>query len=53
MAVTGRYLLDLRRNEACKARVVKQGFKENKITADGDGFNYYSHVVKLYKHEDS
>ena len=26
----------------------KQGFKENRITADGDGFNYYSHVVKLY-----
>ena len=48
MAVTGRYLLDLRRNEARKTRGVKQGFKENKITADGDGLNYYSHVVKLY-----
>ena len=48
MAVTGRCLLDLRRNEAYKTRGVKQGFKENKITADGDGFNYYSHVVKLY-----
>ena len=53
MAVTGRYLLDVRCNEAYKTRGVKQGFKENKITADGDGFNYYSHVVKLYKHEDS
>ena len=27
MAVTGRYLLDLRRNEAYKTRGVKQGFK--------------------------
>ena len=46
MAVTGRYLLDLRRNEAYKTRGVKQGFKENKITAesDGDGFNYYSQL---------
>ena len=48
MAVTGRYLLDLHRNEAYKTCGVKQGFKENKITANGDGFNYYSHVVKLY-----
>ena len=29
MAVTGRYLLDLRRNETYKTRGVKQGFKEN------------------------
>ena len=48
MAVTGRYLLDLRHNAAYKTHGVKQGFKENKITADSDGFNYDSHVVKLY-----
>ena len=48
MAIAGRHVFDLRRNEAYKTRGVKQGFKENKITADGDGFNYYSHVVQLY-----
>ena len=47
-AITGRYLLDIRRNSMYKARGVKQGFKEDKATADGPGFNYYSHVAKLY-----
>lgn len=47
-AVTGRYLLDYRRSGEYKTRGVKQGFKEDKTTADGIGFNYYSHVVKLY-----
>ena len=48
LAVTGRYLLDVKRTGKYKTRGVKQGFKEDKLTADGYGFNYYSHVVKLY-----
>ena len=47
-AITGRFLLDIRRNSAYKARGVNHGFKEDKVAADGIGFNYYSHVVKLY-----
>ena len=31
MAVTGRYLFDLRRNEAYKIRGVKQGFKDSRL----------------------
>jgi hypothetical protein len=47
-AVTGRYLLDIRRSGMWKVRGVKQGFKEDKLTADGKNFVYYSHVAKLY-----
>ena len=46
-AVSCRVLLDIKRNGIVKARAVKQGFKEDKATADGQGFNYYSHVAKL------
>ena len=46
-AISGRFLLDLRRNQQLKARGVKQGFKEDKATADGLGFNYSAHVTKL------
>ena len=48
LAVTGRYLLDVRRNGMYKARGVKHGFKEDKSTADGPGFVYYTHLAKLY-----
>ena len=48
MAITGRYLVDVCRNEVYTTRGVKQGFEQNNIAADGDGFNYYSHVVNLY-----
>ena len=48
LAIPGRYLLDIRRNGMWKARGVKQGFREDKNTADGPGFVYYSHVAKLY-----
>ena len=34
-------------NDGVKARGVKQGFKENLLEADGEDFNYYSHVAKL------
>jgi hypothetical protein len=47
-AISGRFLLDIRRSGMYKARGVKQGFKEDKLMADGEGFNYYSSVVKLY-----
>jgi len=47
-AVSGRYLLDVKRSGKYKARGVKHGFKEDKATADGEGFDYYSHVVKFY-----
>ena len=46
-AVSGRYILDLKRVGAWKARGVKQSFKEDKLTADGPGFVYYAHVAKL------
>ena len=46
-AISGRYLLDVKRNGTWKARGVKQGFKEDKATADGPGFQYYSHVAKF------
>jgi hypothetical protein len=46
-AISGRYLLDQRRSGDYKARGVKQGFKEDKATADGPGFSYYSHMAKL------
>ena len=38
-AITGRILLDMKRNQAFKARGVKQGFKEDKTVADGPDFN--------------
>lgn len=47
-AILGRYLLDIRRNGMWKVRGVKQGFREDKNTADGPGFVYYSRVAKLY-----
>lgn len=48
LAVTGRYLLDVRRSGMYKARGVKHGFKEDKATADGPGFVYYTHLAKLH-----
>ena len=48
LAVTGRYLLDVRRSGMYKPRGVKHGFKEDKTTADGPGFVYYTHLAKLY-----
>ena len=47
LATSGRFLLDIKRSGKMKARGVKQGFKEDKETADGYDFNYYSHVAKL------
>ena len=46
-ATTSRVLLDVKRNGTVKARAVKQGFREDKVTADGPNFNYYSHVAKM------
>ena len=46
-AISGRFLLDLKRVGVWKARGVKQGFKENKETADGPGFVYYAYVAML------
>ena len=46
-AISGRYLLDIKRSGAWKARRVKHGFKEDKTQADGPGFLYYSHVAKF------
>ena len=40
--------MDVRCNGMYKTRGVKQGFKEDKATADGTDFIYYSHVTKLY-----
>ena len=46
-ATPGRYILTIKRNGIVKARGVKQGFKEDKTTADGADFNYSSHVAKF------
>ena len=46
-STTARELLDIKRSGEYKARIVKQGFKENKTMADGPNFNYYSHVARL------
>ena len=46
-AVSGRFILTIKRNGVVKARGVKQGFKEDKESADGADFNYYSHVARL------
>ena len=45
--ISGRHLLDKRRSSEYKVRGIKQGFKEDKKTADGPGFSYYSHMAKL------
>ena len=47
LATTGRLILSKKRSGSAKCRGVKQGFKEDKLLADGPGFNYYSHVAKL------
>jgi len=46
-ATPGRWLLDIKRDGSYKVRGVKQGFREDKETADGPDFNYYAHVAKL------
>ena len=46
-AITGRILLDIKRNQTCKARGVKQGFKEDKEAMDGPNFNYCANVCEL------
>ena len=46
-AITGRFLLDIKRQGKTKVRGVKHGFKENTETADGPNFNYSAHVAKL------
>lgn len=46
-ATTGRFILDRKRQGKYKARGVKQGFKEDKATADGPDFVYYANVAKL------
>jgi len=46
-AITGRWLLSIKRSGECKCRGVKQGFKGDKATADGPNFNYSSHVTKF------
>ena len=38
---------DTSSKQSVKARAVKQGFKEDKSSADEKGFNYYSHVAEL------
>jgi hypothetical protein len=39
-ATPGRFLLDLKRSDKYKVRGVKQGCRENREQADGQGFNY-------------
>ena len=47
LATPGRILLDIKRSDMYKARGVKQGFREDKVAADGPDFNYYAHVAQL------
>ena len=46
-AVLGRVLLDRKRNGVYKARMVKQGFKEDKEALDGSDFTYYANVCEF------
>ena len=46
-AVTGRALCDIKRNTNYKGRIVKHGFKEDKVAMDGPNFNYQSHVCEF------
>ena len=46
-AVPGRVLLDRKRNGVYKARMVKQGFKEDKEALDGSDFTYYANVCEF------
>lgn len=47
LAISGRYLLDLKRVGVWKVRGVKQGFKEDKMLADGPGFVYYLYTMNM------
>ena len=47
LATTGRILIDKKRNGKWKGRAVKQGFKEDKVAADGEDYCYYSTVIRL------
>jgi len=42
-----RPILDIKRDGRVKVRIVKQGFLEDVIQADGEAFNYYSSVTSL------
>lgn len=42
-----RALLDLRRDNSLKARIVIQGFREHKVELDGAGFQYNSNVPHM------
>ena len=42
-----RLLLDFKRTGVFKARLVKQGFLEHLVEADGVGFSYYASVTRL------
>ena len=46
-AISGRALLDIKRNGTFKCRIVKQGFKEDKKSADGPEYNYYAHTARF------
>ena len=43
-----RPILDIKRDGRVKVRIVKQGFLEDVIQADGEAFNYYSSVTSLW-----
>ena len=45
-AINGRLLLDIKRNGRWKARLIKQGFREDK-SVDGPGFDYHANVASL------
>lgn len=42
-----RVLLDLKRNNEWKARCVLQGFRQDRVKADGPEFTYYAAVARL------
>ena len=47
LAAPSRILLDIKCSDIYKARGAKQGFREDKVAADGLDFNYYAHVAQL------
>lgn len=47
-ATNCRLLLAIKRDGTVKCRLVKQGFRENLLLADGPDFDYSSNVIKLH-----
>ena len=46
-AIPVQALLGIKQSGACKARLVKQGLKEDRTSVDESNFNYYNNVLRV------